>query len=304
MAALRTKPFPASLWLLVLLIAALLPAGCAHPSASKPPTGGAAYEARGTIREISLDRRTALIRHEAIRGYMPAMTMELSVLDPKEFENINPGDEIDFRLVVTEESHWIDQVRARKTSAHPVAPAPAGNPLGDTRPVRPGALVPDFGLTSETGGKLRLSDFRGQVVALTFIFTRCPLPDFCPRMSKGFAQAGSLLNSEGAPKSWQLLSISFDPEFDTPKVLSNYAKLYRGSDTTNWLFAAADPANLGALSASLDLVLTRNGGSISHNLRTVVIDPKGRLYRRFDGNAWSASELVEAMKMAGQTTAE
>jgi protein SCO1/2 len=165
--------------------------------------------------------------------------------------------------------------------------------------LQPGDVLPDGILRSESGTMVRFSDFRGQAVAFTFFFTRCPLPDYCLRMNRNFAAARAILLADAhAPTNWQFLSISFDPEFDQPEVLTSYAQLYRGQDVRHWLFATAYPETLRALAPRLDLMVMHQGGSISHNLRTVVIDPQGRITAQFDGNTWTPQQLADALRRA------
>jgi protein SCO1/2 len=136
-------------------------------------------------------------------------------------------------------------------------------------------------------------------LAFTFLFTRCPLPDFCPRMSQNFAETRKLLlNTSGGPTNWQFLSISFDPEFDQPAVLSSYANYFREGNPDRWLFAAASTNTIASLAPHLDLMVVRDSSGISHNLRTVVLDPQGRIFRQFDGNQWPPQKLAEAMLVA------
>ena len=156
-------------------------------------------------------------------------------------------------------------------------------------------------MTAEDGRPIRFSDYRGRVLAFTFFFTRCPLPDFCPRMDLNFAEARVLLRAATpATNSWQFLSISFDPEHDLPDTLTNYAAYYRQQDADRWLFSVADTNTLARLAPLLDLMITREDNTISHNLRTVVLDPEGRIARQFDGNRWTPRELADAMQSAAR----
>ena len=257
---------------------------------------------RGVVREIATDRTKAVVRHEAIPDYMPAMTMEFNVRDTNELSGLHPGDTITFRLTATDETHWIDMVRKTGPATNAVAdesPRPTASKTGE---LKPGDLPPDCKLLAENGKPIHLSDFRGKAVAFTFFFTRCPLPDYCPRMGNNFAKARELLRvTENAPTNWLFLSISFDPDFDNPAVLSSYATFYRQQDTNGWLFAAAPTKSLETLAPSLDLMVRHEpGGSISHNLRTVVLDPHGRIHRQFDGNEWAPQQLVQALMEAAR----
>jgi len=259
------------------------------------------YDARGIVRQIATDRRTATIQHEAITNFMAAMTMDFPVKNTNELQNIAPGDEITFKLLVAEKDSWIESVRFDSHVVEDVTNnvfifhAPSAE-------LKPGDPLPDFTLTAEDGRAVRFSDFRGRVLAFTFFFTRCPLPDFCPRMDLNFFEARTLLRAAtDAPTNWQFLSISFDPEFDQPAMLSNYATYYRQADADRWLFAVADTNTLASLAPLLDLRIAHEDNSISHNLRTVVLDPQGRIARQFDGNQWTAKELADAMLVAALT---
>jgi protein SCO1/2 len=280
-------------------------AGC-KPKSAAPVAGepsASAYAARGVLRQISADRRTATIQHEAIPGYMAAMTMDFPVKETNELNDLAPGDEITFKLVVRENDDWIEDVHF---VSHRVE-----NVTNDvfvfhvpTAELKPGDLVPDAAFKDENGNRIHLADFRGRAVAFTFFFTSCPLPEFCPRMNHNFSDVRKILLADtNAPANWQLLSISFDPGFDTPQRLAGYASFYRGADTNRWLFAVAPTNTLAELGPRLDLVIMRENGSISHNLRTVVLDPQGRIARQFDGNAWTPPELAAAIAAAARPPA-
>lgn len=278
----------------------------AAPSKVATPVAKEIHEARGVLRSIADDRKKAVIRHEPIPNYMPAMTMELTVLDPRELEGLRVGDVVTFRLLATEDTHWIDTLKRVSVTNQAPAAAPRPEPrLRKRQELKVGEVLPDFELTSETGDRLRLSQFRGQAVALTFIFTRCPLPDFCPLMSRNFSRARALLNEDtAAGTNWHFLSISFDPDFDTPQVLTRYAGGYRGEDSTHWTFAAASNSAMESLAPQVDLMYYPEGGSILHNLRTVVLDTRGRIHRQLDSNQWKARELAEALREASRVPRE
>ena len=251
--------------------------------------------ARGVVREIAADGRKVVIRHEAITNYMGAMIMEFNVRDTNELAGVAVGDTITFRLTATEDTHWIDRIaRVAAAATNGAAAASPGAKVTTIVELKPGDVMPDFELLAEDGRRIRFSDFRGKALAFTFFFTRCPLPDFCPRMGKNFGEARELvLATANAPTNWQFLSISFDPEFDQPSVLASYANFYRAGKADRWLFAAAPTNMLARLAPRLDLMVNREaGGSISHNLRTVVLDGQGRIRRQFDGNQWTAEELA------------
>ena len=166
---------------------------------------------------------------------------------------------------------------------------------------KPGDLLPDYTFTLEDGSEARLSDFRGKAVAFTFFYSRCPLPDYCPRMNTDFRETRDLLSADPkAPKNWQLLSISFDPENDTSEVLGNYAAAYRGANTNGWLFAAATTNMLADVALRFTLLVMYQDNSITHNLRTIVLDPQGRVYKQFNGNLWTPQQLADAVEQAAR----
>ena len=261
------------------------------------------FLARGLVRNLPADGQTVVVRHEDIPGFMPKMTMAFNVRDTNELRGLKPGDAITFVVKATEEDSWIEKIR--HTSTNDMAPLPPSDPassaLLNIAQMKTGDVLPDAELLSEEGRAIKLSDFQGRALAFTFIFTRCPLPDYCPRMNQHFTRARELLlQRSGGPTNWQFLSISFDPEFDKPGVLTRYAYSYRGKNTDQWLFAAA-PANVMASFVNqLDFRFANEGGSFLHNLRTVVLDPQRRIHRQFDGNKWKAAELADALAEAAQ----
>ena len=286
----------------LLLIAVTLAISSPRPmlAAESASATNQVHTTRGLIRELAPDRHKAVIRHEAIANYMPAMTMEFNVRNTNELNGISVGDTVTFRLTATEETHWIDQVSKVASATNRGAESQPQITPSQIAELRPGDLLPDYELIAETGKAIRFSGFLGKAVAFTFIFTRCPLPDYCPRMGGNFAKARELiLSDKNAPTNWQFLSISFDPEFDKPAVLSSYANFYRKDNADRWLFAAAPMTSLAQLAPRLDLMVNREaGGSISHNLRTVVLDPQGRIHRQLDGNLWTPAQLADALKQA------
>ena len=261
------------------------------------------YPARGVVEKIAPDRRQVTIHHQDIPGYMMEMTMDFPVKDTNELNGISVGDKITFTLVVSPTSDWVEKIHR---VGHTDKMTPGSMPMADGMfsELKPGDLLPDGDLVTEEGRHVHFSDFRGEAVAFTFFYTRCPLPDYCPLMNRNFEHARALLLSETfAPTNWKFLSISFDPGFDTPGILSAYAATYRGTDTGHWLFADATTNTLASLAPRLGLMVMRQGNSISHNLRTVVLDPQGRIYRQFNGNQWSAKELAETMLQAARLSA-
>ena len=260
------------------------------------------YAAHGLVQHVSADRRQVTIHHQAIPGYMMEMTMDYPVKDTNDLAGISAGDEINFTLAVGENESWVKNLQL---VAHHVA-AVTNNTFvfhADSPELKPGDFLPDGTLVTETGSEIHFSDFRGRALAFTFFFTRCPLPDFCPRMNRNFAETRQLLLSDAsAPTNWQFLSISFDPDYDQPEVLSRYAGFYRGDDARYWLFATASTNTLANLAPRLDLMVLHQGANISHNMRTVVLDPQGRIASQFDGNNWTPQQLADAIVQAARKT--
>jgi protein SCO1/2 len=272
---------------------------------SVTPPGQREFFTRGVIRQIAPGGKTAVIRHEEIPGYMPKMTMELTVKQTNELSGLNIGDEIAFRLVATADTHWIDSIHRVKLAPPGEVPPPsrqaALNPPIHDPELKPSEAMPDFEFLSETGQRVKFSDYWGKALAFTFIFTRCPLPDFCPRMGRQFATAREmLLQNHASFTNWQFLSISFDPDYDRPEVLARYARTYRFGNPDRWLFAVASTNVLERLTPLVDLKLMQEGGSISHNLRTVVLAPNGTVAQVFAGNLWTSAQLAAALVKAAE----
>jgi len=277
-------------------LALVLPLAACHPP--KTPSDVRTYQAQGVIQHISDDRHVATIQNDAIPGYMEAMTMDFSLRDEHLLDGCARGDRIAFTLQVTPDDSWISAVQR---TGHTDLPGtdPAASAVAPT--LKPGDLLPDAEFIAEDGRHIRLSDFRGNAVAFTFFFTRCPLPNYCPLMNRNFAATRALLLADAsAPKNWQFLSISFDAGFDTPPALASYADAYRLHKADRWLFAAATPDTLAHFAAPLGLILLRSGDSITHNLRTVVVDPHGRLSRQFFDNLWTPPQLAQALTDAAR----
>jgi protein SCO1/2 len=273
----------------------LVPAGCAPAPAPAPaPAADRAYPLRGVVVEVDPGGGRLTVRHEAIPGFMPAMTMPLPAADPAELEDVRPGDTITATLRVGPSGSRLAEVAVTGLAPEPPpAPAPAAAVL------RPGDPVPDALLTGQDGRPLALSDLRGDVVVLTFIYTRCPLPEFCPRQDAKFADLARRLAlvPERASRV-RLLSISFDAAHDTPEVLRRHAAL-RGAAAPLWTFAVAGPDAMAAIGPPLGLAYGPDGsGEFVHGLSTAVIGPDGRLVRLERGGAWSVDALFPVVARA------
>lgn len=280
------------------------PATPAAATVNSVQTNTQVFSVRGVVRRVATDGKTVTIQHEEIPNYMPAMTMPFKAKATNELAGIQAGDAVAFRMTVTADESWIDQVQ--KISASEVK-APSTRPsvrlVRDVEPLEPGDFIPNYHFTNELGQAIALDEFKGQALALTFIFTRCPLPDFCPLMSKRFAEASHLLTTTAnAPTNWHFLSISFDPHFDTPTVLKSYAKRFQ-YDPKRWSFVTGAMIDIDAITEQFDLPVIKQGDNWDHKLRTVVIDAAGRVQKIFVYNLWKTEDLVAEMVRAARVQA-
>lgn len=311
----------------LLTTLSLVVAGCGDkPVDSAPGTTAAVEETarteaatrtfaqvKGEVIELIPDEMKARIKHEEIPDYMPAMIMPLTVRDLSQLDGLTNGDAITFRLNVTEDSHWIDQIEkvAVVTSApelsepnNPFPTDPGWRRVRDVEPLDIGDVMPNYAFTNELGQAVSLNDLKGNPYAFTFIYTRCPIPDFCPRMSSEFMETQRLLEQmEDAPKGWRLLSITIDPEYDTVEVLKGYASRYR-YNPEKWSFLMSALIDITAIAEQFGLMFYRPDETINHNLRTVVIDREGKVHSILIGNTWKAQDLVKSIVDAGKVDDE
>ena len=245
------------------------------------------FQVRGQVRGVDVEGPSVRIQHEAIPNYMAAMTMEFSVTNRSLLRGLQVGDDVGFELVVTQDDSWIAAIQRLSENG---ATGGAGPREGDheLQRVQVGETVPDFVLTDQNNRAVHLRDFRGKIVLLTFIYTRCPLPNYCPLMSKNFASLQERLEKQ-FPGKFQLLSVTIDPEFDRPAVLKSYGARFTNDDRT-WTFATGSPEQSDAVGALFGLVQERKGGLVNHDLRTALIGPDGRLVHIWKSNVWTPYE--------------
>lgn len=283
---------------LAAITGAVLVAHWSHAPAQAAPsaTDRQNFAVKGVVRSLEADGTTVHIEHEEIPGYMPSMTMPFTVKDPTELRGLKAGDAVKFRLVVTKDDSWIaDLAKLDQASVGVAKPAPAAPATAsETEPIAIGSLVPDFTLTDQNGAPFHLRDFRGQAVLVTFIYTRCPLPNYCPLMSRNFASLQERLSQE-FPGKFHLLSVSFDPAFDTPQVLKDYAARYNRDEKT-WTFACGTPAQVDRVAQLFGLLYKPEGGVITHDLRTALISPEGRLVHIWRSNVWTPYEVQRRVR--------
>ncbi|MBI3415252.1 MAG: SCO family protein [Verrucomicrobia bacterium] len=271
------------------------------PSAAS--TNRQTFQVNGVLKELKPDGKTAVIKHEEIPGYMPAMTMPLVARNTNELARLHSGDAISFRMVVTDDDGWIENIVktvAAVTNAVPVVES--FRRVRNVEPLNLGDQMPDYPFVNEQGKAVKLSDFKGQAVALTFIFTRCPFPLFCPKMSSNFADAyQKLAATPNGVTNWHLFSISFDVAYDTPPVLKAYAEKLR-YDPARWNFLTGEMIDIDAITEQFSMKFSRsqNGIGFDHNLRTVIINPQGRVHEMLIGNEWKSDDLVLLLEQAAR----
>ncbi len=249
------------------------------------------FSVRGVVKEVEAAKKTVTVQHEKIPGYMDAMTMPFEVKNTNELRGLKVGDRIAFQMVVAEKEGWIRHIVKLDQSPEQMPSRTSVQVVKAIEPLDPGEPVPDFHLTNELGQAISLADLKGKAFAMTFIFTSCPFPNFCPRMTSNFSETeNKLIGQKGAPTNWMLLSVSFDPEHDSPEKLLAYGKV-QNYDPAHWHFLTGSEAEIEQLCEVFDEKFWHDGTSISHNLRTVVVGADGKLQKIFQGNDWTSDEL-------------
>ena len=246
----------------------------------------------GQVLDLSLETNQVLIKHEDIGDFMVGMTMPFSVQDPSLLAPLKAGDLIDATLVVDEDDRsYISAITV--TGSAPLPPEFTGVPAG-VDVLEQGDEAPDISLTDQDGSEIRLSAWRGRVVAITFMYSRSPLPEFGPEMDRRFAEIQAGLAKEPTlGDRVHLLSVSLDPEHDTRDVLKAHAAGL-GADTRRWHFATASADIVDRLAAEFGVSVVREtDGTVTHNLRTAVIGTDGRVAAIYPGNVWTATEALD-----------
>lgn len=259
------------------------------------------FHIRGIVVASDAKAGEVTVDTETIPGFMEAMTMPYTLKQPNIASELHRGDIITATLLASDTADVLDQIVVVKQAQPDYKPAVTYNDL------EPGETVPDFSFLNQNGKTIYLNQFRGRVLLLTFIYTRCPLPNFCVRMSRNFAQIDQALRKDPALYAkTHLLSVSFDPKYDTPQVLRSYGGAYTGrySQETfrHWDFAAPPQNELAKVLQFFDVGATpEKDGTITHSLSTAVIGPDGRLAQWFPGNDWTPDQVLARVRtLAGQ----
>jgi protein SCO1/2 len=281
----------------IALAALLLLAACGRgvPEVEK----GQIYQAKGIVRGFSPEHDEVEIEHETIPDFMPSMTMPFRPRVAGDIRDLKLGDAVAFRLTVTAKDFWIDQLK--KVAREDVHVAEPKRPAGTPRPsevarLREGDEMPIFSLTNQDGKPVNLDKFRGHPLVLTFVFTRCPVPNFCPRMSSNFAELqAAIKGGNGSLSATHLLSITLDPAFDKADILKMYGE-HLAFDSSVWTFATGEPKEIDSLTEAFSVYRQTEGGTLSHGLATALVDGQGTIRKIWRGNAWMPGEVVEELK--------
>jgi protein SCO1 len=276
-------------WGIVILLAAAI--ACSRGPEPRQ------YQLKGQILGIQPDTREVLIKHEDLEGFMPGMTMPFKAADAKLLKGLAPGDLVTATLVVAETNAHLSAITKTGHAELEVPAAPASASSGFEL-LKNGETVPEQLLIDQDGKPRPMSSLRGHRVALTFTYTRCPMPDFCPLMDRHFQALQREIKKTPALADVRLLSVSFDPQFDTPPVLKAHAAKL-DADPLIWSFVTGDRDEVTRFAARFGVNVERaeqNPIDITHNLRTAVIDTQGRVVKVHTGNSWMPSDILADLK--------
>jgi len=291
-AGVRRRLYFPLLFLLILLSTASL--ACRKPVETSP--NAKRYDLKGKVVSVDKAERRVTLEHENIPGYMDAMTMPFAIRkkDDWAMEVLKPGQHMTATLVVDEGLSWIENIVITQESS---SAASTGEASETSREATPGEAVPNFSLINQDGKQIRLAEYRGRALLLTFIYTRCPQPDYCPLMSSNFAAIEKeLKKDQSVYERTHLLSISFDTEHDTPKVLKSYGGAYTENYTSetfsHWEFATGSAEEVRQVAEYFGLRYNKESKEIIHGLRTVIIAPDGKVHKVYRGNEWKPEEIL------------
>jgi protein SCO1 len=256
-----------------------------------PPT----HEYRVVGQILGVDRREArlTLRHEDIKGFMPAMTMPYRVKDPQLLDGRKAGEMVDATLEVQGTDAWITRLRVTG-----VAPLPATAPVQTS--LAAGDAIPDATFVDQHSRPVSLRNLRGRPLVISFVYTRCPLPDFCPAIESRLAAVQQRVKGEGGLATTEIITVTIDPQYDTPAVLRTHA-IERGADPAIWRFVTGSVAEVDAFGQQFGVSVTRGSGTpadIEHNLRTIVVSREGRIVHIENGAAWRVEDLLEPLRRA------
>ena len=292
------------MWTCCWLLALAAFVGCRGKSGA--PVKPEQYPVRGKIVSVDAANQRVTLDHEAIPGFMEAMTMDYRVDDPAVLGEVHPGDRITATLLVERDAAGPKNLRLHNVVV--IAQArPDYKPPVTYHVPQAGEAVPEFRLLNQDGKQIDVKQFRGKVVAMTFVYTRCTMAEFCPRMSRNFADMDAELAKDPALYGkTHLLSVSFDPKYDTPKVLRSYGGGVTGKFTQekfgHWDFAAPQGDELLNMEKWFDVGVTPGEqGSLQHSLATTIIGKDGRVVAFYPSNDWKVSDVLALMRQSANS---
>jgi len=275
--------------ILILLIAIAFSGGCRRHDSSNEKR----FDLKGKVVAVEPDKHLVTVAHEAIKNYMPGMTMPFMLPDEATLGYLASGDEINATLVVDRSQSWLENVVITRQSTDT-------SPTTGIQEAKEGDEVPDFTMVNQDGKDIRLHNFNGKALLLTFIYTRCPLPEYCNLMSTNFADVDRALEKQPDVYSkTHLLSITIDPEYDTPKVLRSYGaahtERYENETFAHWDFATGTKDQIKGVAQFFGLRYFQGNDQIVHGLRTVIVGPNGKIVKVYRDNQWKPEEVVDEM---------
>lgn len=274
----------------------LLVLGTAACNAAEPAVKS--YTLTGQILAVHPERQSLTIKHQDIPGYMPGMTMTFTARDAAMVAGREPGEMVKATLEVGETSSRLTVIEV--TGKEPITALPAEIALAQGL-VLQGDPLPPVTLVDQDGRERSLTEWRGAPLAITFTYTRCPLPEFCPRIDRQFAAAANAIEADPSLRGRaKLVTISFDPEFDTPAVMKAHARTL-GADERVWTFATGTREQIELFAARFGVAVTREGATaadIMHNLRTIVVGPDGTVRAMHSGSDWAVARLIDDLRAA------
>lgn len=278
---------------LLILLSSLAFVSC---KTTQPAQTGKRYELKGTVVSVDKAHSSATIDHEEIKDFMDAMTMDYTLKETWPLDVMKPGDQIQATLVVADGSSWLeDVVIAQKIG-------PQGTPQANSSSLpKVGDAIPDFRLINQDGKPIQLSQYRGRALLLTFIYTRCPLPQYCTLMTNNFAVLdGELRKDAKLFKQSHLLSVSFDSKYDSPKVLRSYGAAHTGEydkeTFAHWEFVTGDEKEVKRMAEFFGFTYVPDKDQFVHSLQTALIAPDGKLVKLYTGNEWKPSDVLSDIR--------
>ena len=275
-------------FLVLLLLCLCFAVACRRSGSEKR------YDLKGKVLVVEPDKHLVTVSHEDIKGYMPAMTMPFTVPSETDMKILAPDDQITATLVVDGSQAWLEDLIITRQSNNPSA-------MPGVVMAKEGDEVPNFTLRNQDNRDIRIQNYRGKTLLLTFIYTRCPVPEYCTLMSNNFAQIERALGQDAELYGkTHLLSVSIDPSYDTPEVLRSYGaahtERYEKETFAHWEFAGGTSEQVKDIAQYFGLTYYPDKDQIIHGLRTVIVKPDGRVGKIYTGNDWKPEEVVDEMK--------